>query len=215
MIFETRYKAWEYLSTKIANKIADYSNTIILGILKWALPIVYQVSQELNIPASFLVVKNLTYNDVKIWVTTSNGINLYNKWLIDKLWLDTMKVKEIQREKYEEAKYDKEKYDLYYNDYSWKQVIIIDEWIYTWLTAVAASKYAKQLGASRVILAVPVARSVVIDRIKNFFDEIICIETVEDRTFNLSKYYMSFYKLWSEDVNELFYKLKAKSLFLG
>lgn len=214
MIFETRYKAWEHLSTFIKNKIQDLSNTVILWILKWWVPITYQVSQDLDIPSSFLVVKNLIYNNNKFWVTTQNWINIYNKWKIAKLWIDPNILKEIQKKSYEEAKYDKEKYWLNYNDYAWKQVIIVDDGCYSWLTAVAASKYAKQAWASRIILAVPVANNNVLEQIKWFFDEIICIERTEDRTFNLSKYYMSYYSLWSEDLNELFYKMKEKWLFL-
>lgn len=214
MIFETRYKAWEHLSTFIKNKIQNLSNTVILWILKWWVPVTYQVSQDLDIPSSFLVVKNLTYKNNKFWVTTQNWINIYNKWKIAKLWIDPNILKEILKKSYEEAKYDKEKYWLYYNDYAWKQVIIVDDGCYTWLTAVAASKYVKQAWASRIILAIPVANNNILEQIKWFFDEIICIERTEDRTFNLSKYYMSYYSLWSEDLNELFYKMKEKWLFL-
>ncbi len=214
MIFETRYKAWEYLSTFIRNKIHDLSNTVIVWILKWWLPVTYQVSQDLNIPSTFVVVKKLIYNNTTFWVISQWWTKLYNKTIIAKLGLSEHDVKDIEKQTYEEAKYEKEKYWLFYNDFQWKQVIVIDDGIYTWFSAVAAAKQLKEQWASRLILAIPVSNNKILSKLQTFYDEIVCVEPIEDRNFALSKYYMSYYKLIWEDVNELFYKLKEKELFL-
>ncbi len=214
MIFETRYKAWEYLSTFIKNKIHDLSDTIIVWILKWWLPVTYQVAQDLWLPSTFIVIKKLVYKQKTFWVITQWWVKIYNKNIISKLWLSTNDIKDIEDSTYEEVKYEKEKYWLFYNNFQWKQVIIVDDGIYTWFTAVAAAKQLKEWWASRIILAVPVANNQVLSKIKTFYDEIVCVETTEDRNFALSKYYMSYYKLIWEDVNELFYKMKEKELFL-
>ncbi len=214
MIFETRYKAWEYLSTFIRNKIHDLSNTVIVWILKWWLPVTYQVSQDLNIPSTFVVAKKLIYNNTTFWVITQWWIKLYNKSIIAKLWLSEYDVKDIEKQTYDECKYEKEKYWLFYNDFQWKQVIVIDDWIYSWFSAVAVAKQLKEQWASRLILAIPVSNNQILSKLQTFYDEIVCVEPIEDRNFALSKYYMSYYKLIWEDVNELFYKMKEKELFL-
>jgi len=167
MIFETRYKAWEYLSIALKNKFQDFHNNILVGILKWWLPLTYQIAKELRIPTSFYVVKKLIYqHEYKLWVVTQDGTTIYNKKIIQKIWINNDEIKNIEKKSFDDAKYEKEKYWLFYNDYAWKTVIVIDDWVYSWFSAVAVAKDLKQKWASKLILAIPIANTTVLQQLQ-------------------------------------------------
>lgn len=131
MIFQSRYDAWSYIATLLKNKIYDFSNTIILWILRgWSI-IAQQVSTELHIPVTFLVVKNLYYEWKKIWTVLQDGSSVYNKKLIKKLWIPSDELEEIRKQAFEDAKNDKEKFWLHKYDFSWKKIIIVDDGVKT------------------------------------------------------------------------------------
>ena len=58
MIFENRYRAWEYLATSIKNKLHDLSNTILVGVMYSWTPVSYQTSLETHIPTTFFLLEN-------------------------------------------------------------------------------------------------------------------------------------------------------------
>ena len=212
MIFENRYLAGEHLSIILKNKIQDLSDTIILWILKWWAQVTYKLAEETWLNATFLSIRPIIIKNRKIWVITQDWSTVYNKVLIWKLWIDPEEIKEKEKQILEEVKFDKEKYDIHFKNFTWKQVIVVDDWVISWLTAAAAWRYVKENWANRIILATPVANSKLMEALKKFYNEIIVADAVEDRNFALSKFYMSYYSLWSEDIYEIIHKLKDKQL---
>jgi len=212
MIFENRYLAGEHLSILIKNKIQDIDWSIIVWILKWWAQVTQKVAENLQLKTTFLAVKWVQYKNYKIWVVTQDGSTVFNKALIWKLWIDTEKVKELEKVSFEEAKNDKERYDLHFKNFEWKTVLVVDDWVVSGLTAAVAWRYLKQHWASRLILATPVANSKILEALRKFYNEIIVADAVEDRNFWLSKFYMSYYSLWTEDIYEIIHKLKDKNL---
>jgi len=215
MIFQSRYEAWSYLWILLKNKIFDFSDTVILWILRGGSIIAQQLSLELGICVNFVIIKSLYYDGKKIWAVVQNWLTIYNKKLIWKLWLSEEEVEDIRKKAFEEAKDERERFWLKNYDFTWKQVVIVDDWVKTWFTAVAAAKFAKQSWARRIIFAFPVIRDKALAWIKNFFDEIIFPEVSDDSNFNLHKYYMSYYSLNSEEVMEVIQKLKQSNCFIG
>ncbi len=214
MIFDTRYEAWEHLSILIKNKIQDFSDTLVLGILNWGAPVAQKISENLNKKCTFVVAKHLTYNNYNIWAITQDWTTVYNKAIIGKLGLTPEEVKNIQTETFEDVKYEKEKLDLHFKNFSSQQVLVVDDWVVSWLTAAVVWKYAKQNWAKRIILATPIINSQILNALNNIYDEIIVAESIEDRKFWLSKFYLSYYKLTTEDIYEIIHKLKEKNLFI-
>ena len=215
MIFDTRYAAGEHLSILIKNKIHDLTDTIILWILNWWAQVTQKVSENLWKPTTFVAIKWILHQTYKVWAITHDGLTVYNKALIWKLWLDPQQVKDLELEAFNDAKNEKEKFDLHFKDFTWKQVIIVDDWVVSGLTAAVAAKYAKQNWASRIILTVPIMNAKVLWPLNNLYDEIIVAETIEDRNFWLSKFYLSYYSLTTEDVYEIIHKLKEQWLFIS
>jgi len=61
-----------------------------------------------------------------------------------------------------------------------RTVIIVDDGIATGFTLLAAIKSVKQQGASKVIIAVPVAPQDTVERLSKEVDEVICLEVPEE-----------------------------------
>ena len=61
-----------------------------------------------------------------------------------------------------------------------RTVIIVDDGIATGFTLLAAVKSVKQQGASKVIIAVPVAPQDTVERLSKEVDEVICLEVPEE-----------------------------------
>jgi putative phosphoribosyl transferase len=81
-------------------------------------------------------------------------------------------------------------------------VILVDDGIATGGTAVAAGRALRARGASRVILAVPVAPPGSEVRLGGEFDEVVCLEQPHG-FFGIGQFYVSFEQLTDQDVIDL------------
>jgi len=64
-------------------------------------------------------------------------------------------------------------------DLTGKTAVIVDDGIATGGTAIAAVRWARREGASRVILAIPVAPREAVERLSEEAEEVVCLETPE------------------------------------
>jgi putative phosphoribosyl transferase len=83
-----------------------------------------------------------------------------------------------------------------------RTVILVDDGIATGGTAVTAGQALKARGATRVILAVPVAPPGTGERLAGDFDEIVCLDQPHG-FFGIGQFYVDFGQVGDEDVVEL------------
>jgi predicted phosphoribosyltransferase len=94
-----------------------------------------------------------------------------------------------------------------------KNVIIIDDGIATGYTAMVAGKYAKNRGATKNILAIPVAPLSSLKEAKEIFDKIVCINTIETLHFAVGYYYEDFHQISDEEMFEYLQRAKEKGFY--
>ena len=94
------------------------------------------------------------------------------------------------------------------------EVIIVDDGIATGYTAMVAGLYAKNKGARKIILAVPVCPEDSINRVKDIFDEVICYEKVDTPFFAVGAFYRDFHQVSDEEVKEYEEKALREGLFI-
>ncbi|HSQ34108.1 MAG TPA: phosphoribosyltransferase family protein, partial [Peptostreptococcaceae bacterium] len=90
-----------------------------------------------------------------------------------------------------------------------KTVILIDDGIATGFTLTAAIKSIKNLGAIKIVLAVPVGPKHTVKQFKEIVDEVICIYSPDDFT-SVGRYYEDFSQVEDEEVFNLLDKLRGK-----
>ena len=83
-----------------------------------------------------------------------------------------------------------------------RTVLLVDDGIATGGTAVVAGRALRERGASRVVLAVPVAPPETDERLGGEFDEIVCLWEPEG-FFGIGQFYVDFGQVSDEEVTEL------------
>jgi predicted phosphoribosyltransferase len=83
-----------------------------------------------------------------------------------------------------------------------RTVIVVDDGIATGSTARAALEVARKLGASRVVLAVPVAPPESLELLAGFADEVVCLQAPRG-FFAVGQWYEDFTQVPDEEVTTL------------
>lgn len=80
-----------------------------------------------------------------------------------------------------------------------KVVIIIDDGVATGATSIVAGKFAKKMGAKKIVLAAPVVARDTLSKIKRYFDEIIYLDMPED-FYAVGQFYEEFPQVSDDEV---------------
>ena len=89
--------------------------------------------------------------------------------------------------------------------------MVVDDGIATGLTARAACQFARAHGASRVILAVPVAPRISLASLAEVADELVCLATPE-QFFAVGQFYRNFSQTSDEEVVELLERAATRAV---
>ena len=211
-MFRDREEAGKLLTGEIKKVIEDKKETVILAIPRGGVPVAYWISKGLNIPFSMVVAKKITFPyepEAAIGAAAPDGTYL----LADYYSESSHQVKEAIEKAVKEAK---EKLSKYLGgkepDIKGKTVIIVDDGIATGYTAMVAGKYAKNKGAKKVILAVPVCPSDSIGRASKVFDQVLCYHKVDTLFFAVGAYYQDFHQVSDEELSHYLKKAKEEGL---
>ena len=217
MIFLDRINAGK----KLAEVLKNYnlpSDTIILALPRWWVPLAYEISKELKIPFSLLIVRKLaplSNPEYWFWAIAEDGTNI-----IDENYMKSLKVTDEELEKIiekvlREIKERKEKYlgnrEINLEN---KNVLIVDDGLATWFTAIAVWLYARKHWAKKVILAVPVCPAHSLNLVKTYFDDVICLYPVDVSSFAIWQYYNDFHQIDDEELYHYLNQAKQENLLI-
>lgn len=179
MIFENRREAGEILAKEILEKKLDTKNCLVISIPRGGIIVGNVIASRLRLPHAVLVIKKLgaPYNsELAIGATASFGEPVLDRWLIKDLSISQKYLKKEIATKKKEAK-AREKLlsvDVVPERFKKKIAIVVDDGIATGQTAKMAAKILRQLGVSKLILAVGCMPTANLEEIKKEFDEVIC-----------------------------------------
>lgn len=109
----------------------------------------------------------------------------------------------------DEQQVNESRYDLYYGDeyepvpLKNKTVIIVDDGIATGLTMEAAVQAVRRRGASRVVVAVPVAPDDSLAHLETLADEVVVLDDPKDFLGSVGAHYQEFKQVDDEEVRAL------------
>ncbi len=211
-IFKDREDAGKLLSEKIKDLNLDPKDTVILAIPRGGVPVAYQISKETKIPFSLVIVKKLTLPEDPEFAI--GAIAPDETYVVDPMYFNRVSQGNILEQiKQKALKEIKERVDKYLNgkipDIKDKNVIVVDDGLATGYTALVAGLYARNLGAKKLVLAVPVAPSDSISKAYKVYSEVIVYERVNTPFFAVGAYYQDFHQLTDEEL--FFYLEKAKA----
>jgi putative phosphoribosyl transferase len=172
--------------TKLAAKLAEYrnGNAIVLGLARGGVVVGYAVATTLDLPLQPLIVRKLgapQNPELAIGAVSETG----------EQWLDLGIVRAagateeyIRREVEAQVTEARRREHEYHTGHGLSAVqgrpaIVVDDGIATGSTALVAVRSARDLGASEVILAIPVASQQAVDFLQRNVDRLVVLMTPE------------------------------------
>jgi putative phosphoribosyl transferase len=209
MIFKNRVEAGQKLAETL-NKFKDAKDTIILSLPRGGVVVGYEVAKILNLPLDIVVPRKIGAPgdpEFAIGAITETGEGIFDEMTIGAYGItESYLQNEIKKEKAEAER----RLTLYRGprpplDLRNKTVIIVDDGLATGLTMRAAIKTIKKFGATKIVVAIPVAPPDTAELIKKEVDEFICLLTP---TFfgSVGEFYDEFPQTADEEVIELLKK---------
>ncbi|HEV8660511.1 MAG TPA: phosphoribosyltransferase [Thermoanaerobaculia bacterium] len=213
--YSDRYEAGEDLARILKSRGEDFRDAIVLALPRGGLPVAYPVALALGAPLDVFIVRKLGvpgHEELAMGAIASGGVRVVNRDVVDQLGIPQRAIEAVaQREIIElqrrERDYRGNRPPL---DVKGKKVIVIDDGLATGSTMRAAAAALRQEGASKVIVAVPVAARETCDDFREEVDEIICAMTPEPfRAVGL--WYENFDQTTDDEVRDLLQRAEART----
>lgn len=207
MIFANRQEAGKLLSNALSKLKLDPLKTIIVGIPRGGILVAKEISDDLAIPLTVLIIKKLTAPknpELAIGATSSFSKPVLDRWLIRDLKVPADYLKREILSKKKESKKREEFLNINVEPEALKGkvVVVADDGVATGQTVKAASKILRQFGSGKLVLAIPCASPSTIDALASFYDEIICLEKSGD-FWAVGQFYQDFRPVEDREVKEL------------
>ena len=200
MRFESRKGAGRLLADRLKKYGKD---CLVLAIPRGGVVIGAEIARALSCALDVIIIRKLGAPgnpELAIGATTSRGGKVLDQKLIDKLqatseYVNSELEKQILEAKRRESLYTKEKK----LDLLGKTVILVDDGIATGATVEAAIHAVREEAPTKVILAIPVAPSQTVERLRIQVDELVVLSTPE-QFWAIGEFYDDFPQVSDEEV---------------
>ena len=172
-MFADRIDAAKQLAEKLSSFKGE--NVVVLGLPRGGVPVAAEVARALGAPLDIIIVRKLGAPgdpEFAIGAISEGGEEVLERE-VENEYLESEKKTQQERIRAYAEKFRRDRGML---DLSGKTAVLVDDGIATGATMRAAIKAAKGRGASRVIVATPVAAPDTIERIKQEADEVVVLE---------------------------------------
>jgi putative phosphoribosyl transferase len=205
-IFSNRAEAGQLLAEKL-EKYAGRDDVIVLGLPRGGVPVAYEVARRLRVPLDVFIVRKLGvpgFEELALGAIASGGVRVLNEDVVRALPNANELIESVTtRELAELARREQ----IYRDgrpapDISGRTVILVDDGLATGATMRAAVAALRQLGAAKIVVAVPVGAADTCREIEQEVDETVCAMAPE--WFQaVGQFYEDFSQTSDEEVREL------------
>jgi predicted phosphoribosyltransferase len=177
--FTDRRQAGRLLAAELGHYRGD-AGVLVLALPRGGVPVAHEVALALNAPLDVLVVRKLGapgHRELAVGAIASGGARVLNedvvRWLrLDDATLDRIAADERQELARREALYRGDEPAL---SATGRTVILVDDGVATGATMLVALEALRQLGAGRLVVAVPVGAPDSLARLDRAADEVVCL----------------------------------------
>ena len=182
--FADRWAAGRALADEVAPHL-DPAESIILGLPRGGVPVAYEVAARVGAPLDVLLVRKLGVPwqpELAFGAIATGDVVVYNDEVVRVAALSQEEMEEVvEQERAELARRERlYRGDRPAADVEGKTVVVVDDGIATGSTVRAGLRALAELGASRTIVACPVAPPDTVDLLLAEADEVICLQTPPD-----------------------------------
>lgn len=204
-LFKDRRDAGEQLSHALSG-YAGQPDVLVLALPRGGVPVAREVAASLKAPLDVLIVRKLgvpRQEELAFGAIASGGAVVLNRDLIQQLRLSEAQLALVQRLEEREL----ERRELLYRgdrpalEVRGRTVIVVDDGAATGATMRVALRALRELGAKRLVAAVPVAPREVCLQLQHEADEVVCLSTPANFA-GVGKWYARFDQTSDAEVNE-------------
>jgi putative phosphoribosyl transferase len=211
MMFRDRKDAGERLAAVLKER--NFEKPVVLGIPRGGVPVAAEVARAIGGELAVVVARKLGAPgnpELAIGATTETGASYINTGVAlaagaGERYIEAEKERQVREARRREELFDHHRRPPVKD----RTVIIVDDGIATGATAIAAVRSMKAEGAGRVVLAVPVGPPEMIELLRCYADEVVCLD--EDPGFwAVGQCYLDFSQVSDEDVLRILDAFAAK-----
>jgi putative phosphoribosyl transferase len=182
-------------------------DVVVLGLPRGGVPVASPVAAHLHAPLDVIVVRKLGVPfqpELGMGAIGEEGVTIVNDDIVNRTGVSPGQLAAVERREREELDRRARRFrgDRPPEPLAGRTVVVVDDGIATGSTARAAGEVARARGASKVILAVPVAPPEVVARLAREFDEVVCVE-MPKRLVAVGEWYHDFSPTPEEEVVRL------------
>lgn len=210
--FNDRAAAGRVLAS-LLSAYRDRDEAIVLGLPRGGVPVAFEVANALHLPLDVIVVRKLRapgQPELAIGAIASGGIHVLNSGVARLLGDSAQLRAELQHQSAElhhrESLYRNGRLPL---SIKRRTVILVDDGSATGASMRAAIRAARQLGAARVVAAVPVASSEALELMREEADEVVCALEPES-LMSVGEWYRDFEQTHDAEVAALLAQSRAR-----
>jgi len=207
---ETTFPNRAEAGRRLAEKLEHYAgrdDVIVLGLPRGGVPVAYEVAQRLGVPLDVFIVRKLGvpgFEELALGAIASGGVRVLNDDVVRALPSANELVESVTARETAEL----ERREQAYRDgrpppeLRGRVVILVDDGLATGATMRAAVVALRQLGAARIVVAVPVGAADTCRELEEEVDEIVCAMAPE--WFQaVGQFYEDFSQTSDDEVREL------------
>lgn len=202
MYFFDRTEAGRKLGERLAYLRGQ--DVVVLGLPRGGVPVAAEVADALGAPLDVIMVRKLgvpAQPELGMGAIGEGGVRVLNRSVMAAVRVDE---RALQRVEEREAEVLRRRAEAFRGDrppvsLKGRTAVVVDDGIATGSTAIAACQVARAHGASRIVLATPVAPPGVLDRLAEEADEVVCLEAPEV-FFAIGEFYSDFTQVSDDEV---------------
>ncbi|HET9732139.1 MAG TPA: phosphoribosyltransferase family protein [Acidimicrobiales bacterium] len=177
---------------------------VVLGLARGGVPVAAEVARALGAPLEVIVVRKLgvpSQPELGLGAIGEGGVRILNPEVVAAAGVSDQEIDDVEVSERAELARRARRYrgDRPARDLRGRTAIVVDDGIATGSSARAACRVAKALGATRVVLAAPVAPPGWEQRMQQDADEFVAVETPEP-FYAIGQFYEDFSQTSDEEV---------------
>lgn len=213
MITTTRFINRREAGRLLADQLQGYarrSDVLVLALPRGGVPVAYEIAQKLRVPLDVLIVRKIgvpVHPELAMGAIASGGVQVLNRDVISQLDIDQDTIERATAS----AQCELDRRETAYRpgrpalDVRGRTVLLVDDGLATGATMRAAVQAMRKAGASRVVVAVPVAPAETALQFQELTDEFCCLLAPYDM-FAISAWYETFDQVSDQEVRDLMQK---------
>lgn len=204
--YADRRDAAERLSESLAGY--EVHHPVILGIPRGGVVIADAVSRELNADLDVVLTRKLGAPgnpELAIGAISENGETFVQHQIADKVGADENYIQQEKARQLAEIRARRDRYRAVLPKVALegRSVILVDDGIATGATMQASVWAAREAGASRIVVAVPVGSRDALERLERDADEVVCPH-IPEYFYAIGQFFEDFGQVSDEEVMEIF-----------